>query len=491
MPASYASLEALLVGRNKTCQSTRELDHALTELEDRGLIGWDREANRYDAHPIVRGVVWKLTETQNQRAVYAALEAHFEPMTVPDSVETLAELAPAIERYHTLLGLGRYDDAVNLFWDRLDHPTLFRLAAHRERISWLERLFPDGIERLPALTKDRDKHAAMDGLAQSYQLSGQPGRAARLYKSAIEVSSPKSTRKNAYITNLGTAYFEMGALCEADHVLRQSLVANQRDEENHRDEKDYVKAATLAHLGRLLTIIGNKSLSLAALIRSKRFFIDEENIGAEAFVDLYLADHALQFGSADNGLLLSQTWKHEEAVKDEGYSSKIALLRGQFARIRGEFAQADEYLHQALSRARAVNITDFELQTLLAIAELELQRGRPIVARDRLSDVWEPVERGPYPLHKADAYNVLAAITLAEGDKLGSIEAAVCAYKIAWCDGPPYAYYQGLQKAKARLAILAAPEPEMPPFDFGKFGPLPKVEINPMDQNWVDPDKLS
>ncbi|MHB8271969.1 DUF4062 domain-containing protein [Bradyrhizobium sp.] len=56
-PASYAALADLLVGADKICATTQELDRSLTELEDRGLIGWDREANRYDVHPIVRGVV--------------------------------------------------------------------------------------------------------------------------------------------------------------------------------------------------------------------------------------------------------------------------------------------------------------------------------------------------------------------------------------------------------------------------------------------------
>ncbi len=74
MPASYAALEALLVGPHKACGTVQNLDRALTELEDRGLIGWDRDANRYDAHPIVRGIVWQLTNAKDQHAVYAALE---------------------------------------------------------------------------------------------------------------------------------------------------------------------------------------------------------------------------------------------------------------------------------------------------------------------------------------------------------------------------------------------------------------------------------
>ena len=150
-----------------------ELDRALTELEDRGLIGWDREANRYDAHPIVRGVVWQLTDAEDQRAVYAAIEAHFEPMATPQwlRVETLADLTPAIERYHTLVGLGRYDDAYSLFRDRLDDATLYRLAAHRERIAWLEPLFPDGAAGLPASMSEVNQGRALRALAPK----GYPG----------------------------------------------------------------------------------------------------------------------------------------------------------------------------------------------------------------------------------------------------------------------------------------------------------------------------
>jgi hypothetical protein len=57
--ASHAELGTLLVGPGRTCSSLAELDRALTELENRGFVGWDRETNRYDVHPIVRSAVWK------------------------------------------------------------------------------------------------------------------------------------------------------------------------------------------------------------------------------------------------------------------------------------------------------------------------------------------------------------------------------------------------------------------------------------------------
>jgi hypothetical protein len=67
-PVNYAGLEALLVGPGKACGSEYDLNHVLTELEDRGLIGWDRDVNCYDAHPIVRSLVLYLAEAENRGA---------------------------------------------------------------------------------------------------------------------------------------------------------------------------------------------------------------------------------------------------------------------------------------------------------------------------------------------------------------------------------------------------------------------------------------
>ena len=61
-----------------------ELDKVLTELEDRGLVGWDKRANRYDLHPIVRGVVWSGLGDDTRRGVYKSLHAHFEALPMID-----------------------------------------------------------------------------------------------------------------------------------------------------------------------------------------------------------------------------------------------------------------------------------------------------------------------------------------------------------------------------------------------------------------------
>ena len=185
-----------------------------------------------------------------------------------------------------------------------------------------------------------------------------------------------------------------------------------------------------------------------------------------------------------------RAWKLAAVHRYERDFIRAAILQGQVALCQSNISQADERLHHGLTRARASNVVELELRALIAIAELELQRGRIAEAKAHLDDVWDAAERGRYPFHQADAYNVLAAIAIAEGDKLAAIDAATNACKAAWCDGPPYAYHWGLQKAKAHLAALGASKPNMPPFDETKFPPMPEVEINPKDEYWVDPEKL-
>ena len=103
-------------------------------------------------------------------------------------------------------------------------------------------------------------------------------------------------------------------------------------------------------------------------------------------------------------------------------------------------------------------------------------------AREFLDDVWEAAERGPYPLIHADACNVLAQIERDAGNQAKAVEAATKAYRLAWCDGPPFAYHWGLERARGHLRELGAEEPEMPPFDASKFEPMPEVEIDPEDE---------
>jgi tetratricopeptide (TPR) repeat protein len=482
MPTSYDTLAAVLVGESKTFASEIDLDAVLNELEDRGLVGWDKRGNRYDLHPIVRGVVWSGLGDDARRAVYASLHVHFEAVPMIDDrhkVNSLEDLTPAIELYNTLIGLARYDDAYRVFRDRLSDATLYRLSASRQRVELLELLFPDGLEQLPRLSRQGAQAYTLNTLALGYDLSGHPGRAAALYRRANTIRSEMKDDHNLSVGlgNLSITLRLSGALRGSESAARRALIIT-REQDNRFQE-----AVSLGRLGLVLAVRGRTNESQSALERSLRIFVMRSNKQGEGYADSDLGQSALWFGECATALsVTNRAWRLAHVENLEGDFIRAARLQGEAALGLNDLGTGDERLHHALARARMVNMADEELPALFALAELRRLQGEALAAREFLDDVWEPAERGPYPLFHADAFNVLAQIERDEGNTVAAIEAAAKAYRLAWCDGPPFAYHWGLEKAKQHLKELGAPEPEMPPFDESKFEPMPEVEIDPDDE---------
>jgi|GEM_PF-432636 len=482
MPAGYDTLTQLLVGESKPCRDERELDAVLAELEDRGLVGWDKRANRYDLHPIVRGVVWSGLGQEAQRRVYNSLHAHFDALPMINDylkVSRLEDLTPTIELYNTLIGLERYEDAYIVFRDRLSKATLYRLSASRQQAELLEMLFADGLDQLPRLHDSGDQASVLNSLALAYDISGQPGRAAPLFRRQIPIHSEMNRDDNLGISlcNLSNTLRLSGALCEAEAAARRATVITRASEHG------FGEAVSLYWLGLSLAARGVAHESASALQRSSRMFVIQSNSQSEGVVNSYLAQRALWFGAfVDAYAFANRASELANVLNVEGDLIRAARLQGTAALGLHDLALADEQLHHSVTRARQVNLVEEELPALIALAELRRQQGKPEEARELLDDVWDASERGPYPCSHADALNVLAQLERDSGSSNKAFAAASEAYRLAWCDGPPFAYHWGLVAAKEHLRELGMPEPKMNPFDESRFEPMLEVEINPEDE---------
>jgi len=482
MPATYDTLAALLIGDDKVFSNENELDVALMELEDRGLLGWDKRGNRYDLHPIVRGVVWAGLSEDMRRDVYTTLHKHFEALPKMEDylqVERIEDLTPAIELYNTLIGLGRYDDAIQLFKDHIQNATFYRLSANRQRVELLEMLFRDGLDQLPHLSTPSWQAYVFAVLAQGYQLSGQPGHALPLFRQHNVIREREGDKKNLGIglTNLSDAFLLFGALREGQLAALQSLVMERKSGEL------YAEAYALSELGLILAARELVNEANKSLQRALRIYSVQKHRQGEGMVTAYMArlavrkaDHAAAFQ------LANRAWELASFQRVERDFIRAANLQGAASLGLNDLMAADERLHHALTRARAVNLVEEELTALITLAELRRRQGASDAARELLEAVWESAERGPYPLFHADALNVLAQIERDAGNTAAAIEAATKAYRKAWCDGPPFAYHWGLDAARAHLNALGAPEPsDLPPYDESKHDPMPEVEIDPPD----------
>jgi tetratricopeptide (TPR) repeat protein len=485
MPASYDTLAAILVGPGRPFPNEIALDASLTELEDRGLMGWDRRANRYDLHPVVRGVVWGGLDNNTRRRLYGAIHAHFHavPHTSGDwrEVSALEELTDTIELYNVLIGMERFDDAYALFRSRLDYATLYRLCVSRQRAGLLEMLFPDGCDQSPRLTAPRHQARAIFDLAQSYMYSGEPGRSVALFRRSLTAQHVLNDRRGAgeSLYNLWDAMRQCGALRESEaFVLRAMLIARERGD--LFKEGEYCLSLFLT-----LAVRGATDIAETALSRIKRMGSFAITPQAEGVDLAYMAQQEVWRGNFSTARSLAdRAWELADDWKMELDFVRAALVQGSASLGLADLTAAEERLNHALVRARAVNLAEEELQALIGLAELRRRQGDPRASRELLDDAEEPAVRGPYRLLHADALSVLARIERDAGDRLRAIAAATSAYRLAWCDGPPYAYHWGLEEARGLLADLHAPVPDnLRPFDESNHQPIPEVEIDPSNES--------
>ncbi len=472
MPATYPTLESLLVGDDKLLPDAVTLDAVLTELEDRGLLSWDRIPNRYALHPFVRGVIWSQLAKHERREVCQTLYDYFSSLDLVRSwqkkdwkkVTVLEDLTAFIELYNTLICLEQYEDAGKLFIARLERPLYRRLSANRQRAELMERLFPDGL--FPRLEGVGKKAFFLAALALAYSADGQPGRAVPLYVRELTLLKIENKPINISIAlyKASDALRQVGRLCGSEDSARQALkIAREHDDRFH-------EAVILEFLALALAARGEEGESETALSHSLQQFTELGLGKLGGAPNSFLAQRALWLGDfaaarlfANRARQLVDEWPHELAL------IRAVRLQGLAALGLGELDDADTLLHGAIGRARVVNLVEEELPALVGLAELMRRQGRHKAARELLQDVRELAERGPYPLFYADAYNVLAQLELDAGRGAEAAQAASKAFRLSWCDGPPYIYARGLRVARAHLTALSAQEPDdLSPFDKGR-----------------------
>jgi tetratricopeptide (TPR) repeat protein len=522
MPARYDTLAALLIGkrrfvrslltpRTEPCADQIELDQILSDLEDRGLVGWDKHANRYDVHPIVRGVVWSGLGEDSKRRVHVRLHAHFEalskveqnrvdsPKRAPlnkytEPLTKIDHLTPTIELYSTLIGLRRYQDALELFQMCATHE---RLHGILRRVELLEMLFLEGLDRLPHVNAPGDQAYTLNGLATGYSLSGQPGRAAAMYRRAITIYREMTPISRLYgisgralqnviegwlsiaLINLSCALQTSGSLWDSQvSALRALVITTKRDHPN-------LEAFNLSCIGLALAARGFGSELESVLKRAMGMFVESGPLesswkghlnASSAQRAIWLCEFSVAKSFADHAWKLAHVQNYDRDLIN------AARLQGQAALGMADLVTANERLLHVCKCARMVNLVEEELPALLGLAQLRRRQGELKAAREFLDDVWEAAARGPYPLFHANAFNELAQIERYDGNTEAAVEAATNSYRLAWCDGPPFAYHWELEKAKKHLKELGASEPEMQPLDRWKFERMPKVKIDPLDR---------
>ncbi|HYC90717.1 MAG TPA: tetratricopeptide repeat protein [Thermoanaerobaculia bacterium] len=451
MPVAYDILQPLCVGGAGVFALDSELFDALAELRGRGLIGWDRPANRYDLHPVVRRIVWNGLQEPGREIVFEMLESYFDasPMVSAVGASSADALTPVEMLYSTRLSLGRHAEAFALFRDRIMEPLVHRMNHYRLGVQLLEPLFPDGIANAPRLADPEDAHTATWVLAYAYDYMGEPSRAIDVWR---RLAGVPGLHRTSAMFNYATSLWTVGRLREAEKVLEECVqVARSPDKRSY--------AVYRAALGYLASTRGADDRADELLLDAFNAFGQSRPINqpSDASPLLERAWHLLKQKRTGEADALARRVLGTETDVAQVHLDALHL-QGCVLMEEGRYDEAQKSLAKALSIACSLG-SEVETGVTIRLAELYARLGWLDEARELLEDVWEPLERGPLRIWHADARNTLAEIELAAGRKTEAVEAAREAYRLAWCDAPPYAYAKGLECAWAVLAACNAPKP--------------------------------
>ena len=156
----------------------RDLNTALDALEDTGLLQWERDKNRYDLHPVVRGYVTERLSEEDRQAAYAGVRDHFQslPEEDPEQVQEVDDLRRSLEIYFAFVNAGMLDAAAHFYRGGLSKVLLYELNAHQFVVELLRPLFPDGFVALPALQDANDQGYILNELGGALLWAGTKSR---------------------------------------------------------------------------------------------------------------------------------------------------------------------------------------------------------------------------------------------------------------------------------------------------------------------------
>ncbi|SHN47144.1 DUF4062 domain-containing protein [Cryptosporangium aurantiacum] len=429
-------------GSDEDVEARVRLDAALADLEERGLLWWDRSTadNAYDLHPIVRASVHDMLDARERVAANERIRDHFQSLPPEDvaSATSIEDLRQTLTLFYALIGAGQLAEASAVWSRALGDPLLMNLGAATTVVDLLEPLAADG------------------------------SRAVR--------------------ADLAIAYFLLGqytvAVAQDTSLLADALVAQD------------VEAVTRS-LGRLAVGLAATGREIAAAWTIDLYAMLRDAAGAPAKEDPWLLGErgigAIRRGHLDEGLALLDESAAAAAARrtapPPGFEADLAYWRCMAGLAAGDLSEAEvdaaaahpgDWRHRRrVAELRAERLLRAQRYADALTAQHDVERvdrdaGRETMPattayllarldrRDEASEALDDALGRLAALHPAARpHHRIGQALLALDRRDEAIEQALLAYRRAWRDGPPYAAALDLTDARELLTELGVPEPSL------------------------------
>jgi tetratricopeptide (TPR) repeat protein len=448
---------------------------ALQDLEQRGLLQWDRKINSYDLHPVVRGYAFDVLEQTEREDICNQIVDHFQSKS-PDRYEdakTLADVQQSINIFRALIHSRRFDDAASFYMAGLSNALIFSVEAYREILALLKPLFPEGVQNLSSTLKSQRIQAhvinvlgiALNGLGRFSD-----AREAFVVVIRLQFESRDLINIGRVLRNLAGSYFDEGRISSSFDALDLALALSEILEDSE----------TIA----LIQLSAMKNYRLTRLFDSARSAYDAFRLPPTPTKrEIYRpgeAESQLCYLRFYQGMLTDEQLDEAEAITQAGNNRRtmrdLARLRGELALQRGDALLATTAFERVIEMTHLVGAPVEIFEARLALAKAlagDHDQAREIC--DRLNELAEPPHVG------------LASAYLNIGEQEKARYHALKGYSWAWAEGPPYSRWWELEQCRTVLKKLGEPEPNLPAFDPEAVEPLPyEQEIRKLIADWKE-----
>lgn len=467
--ADRARYETFLQDRRSWLESggpqraSRELDDTVRDLERRGLLQYDRQADRYDLHPVVRGFAsGSLHADDRDRFGQRAIDYFSQrPQDPYEQAEVLDDVRNSLQLVRTLLQMGRTGEAFNAFRGELAQALYLNLEAHAETVSLLRPFFTEGWASAAAGLDDSEFGYLANEAALAFGRLGEIERSRALHELALTVDL-----KLRDLRNLQTSVIHIARTCAERNRLAgyDTWIQLEQELAELTKDSDFLFCALLERF-KQLSEIGRWADADAVWGRL-------DPMGRDWSRALYRPGDA-EFHYARSrfwqGRLTEDLIARADSLARRGRNRQIVrslhALRGQWRLTRGEWSFAVESLHEAIRMSREAGVSNNALEAWLALAQFRL---------GQLPDASHDAARLASRLagKNDSAQLALAELWDAIEEPGRAAEHTVDAYRWAWADGEPYVHRYELTRATALLRQLDAEIPDLPAYDPAQERPL-------------------
>jgi tetratricopeptide (TPR) repeat protein len=441
-------------------ETARQLESAVRDMERRGLLQYDRQTDRYDLHPVVRGFAsGGLQAEERDRLGQRAVDYFSQrPQDLYTTAETLDDVRNGLRLVRALLQMDRKQEALAVYQGGLSTSLIMNLEAYFEILSLVRPFF------------GKEWAAPTSGLSFtdiSYLLNEAAfclTRIGQLEQSftVLEIRYEIILRTGDWFLLFANMRWSM-AVFERQHRFARcdKLTRFMLEHAELSGYGDYLFCASLYRF-RILAAAGRWDEANAMWLALDPMGRDWQRIhyrpgdAEAAYAEFLFRQGRLDEAALARAETLARSGRNRHGIRF------LHALRGRWQLELGELALAEEDLHEATRLAREAGASDPSTEARLALVRFRL--GQFPEARQeavRLSS--EPGARVSSESGPADL--ALAELLHALGDREQATEHALAAYRWAWADGPPYVDRYELSRAAALLDQLGVPVPELPPYD--------------------------